>query len=211
MNPHTLVIWDLDGTLTESKPWIIRSYIHILEQAGLPILSDEQFSKMLCGSLHDHIHAMFGKYGKEADEIALEYRRYYAENCFHKVELFEGVRETLEELDGMGIAQAVATMKLESAAVELLDRLGISGYFARIRGGDPSGKVTKADMIRDCMSTGEYDRVVMIGDCPSDRRAAEDAGVGFLAAAFGYGYPKEKCISEGLDFAENLSDIPKMM
>ncbi|MCQ2079993.1 MAG: HAD family hydrolase [archaeon] len=204
----TLVIWDLDGTFTDSRPWIIESYRHILGLAGLPVPSDEVFSTMMCGSLHDHIHTMFGKHGKEADEIALEYRRYYAENCFLKVELFDGVRETLEELDGMGVTQVVATMKLESAAVELLDRLEVSGHFVTIRGGDPSGKVTKADMIRACVSTGEYSRVVMVGDCPSDMRAAREAGVEFLAAAFGYGYPAERCRSEGLDFVEDIRDVP---
>lgn len=194
----TLVIWDLDGTLTDSRPWIISSYQYAAETAGLPVPSEEFLSHMLCGGLHDHLYEIFGKTGPEAEILARYYRDYYSREGLNRVEPFDGIRELIVDLSSRGVVQAIATMKVRGVAKKVLERLGLSEYMVAIEGDTVEGNITKAQMIRNCISTGTYDRVVMIGDCPSDQRAATEAGVEFIAAVYGYGYSKERCQQEGL-------------
>ncbi len=207
----TLAIWDLDGTLTESRPWIISSYSHAAESMGLPVPAGRDLDTIMCGDLYSNVKRMYGLEGAEAREFAGHYRSFYNENCFHRVELFDGIREMLELLRSKGVALAVATMKVESAAKDLMERLGILEYFVMVAGADPNGTRSKCQMIQACMSTGEYDRVLMIGDCPSDEKAAEQAGVRFVAAEYGYGYTAEKCERAGIEYIRSPAEIAKFV
>ncbi len=210
-NMNTLVIWDLDGTLTESKPWIIASYKYAAEAAGLPVPSDEVLSHMMCGGILGHVYEIFGKTGPEADRIAGYYREHYARTGLYNVELFEGVRELIEELNSRGVAQAIATMKVKEVAEKVMERLDLSKFMVAVEGDTTDSKVTKAQMIKNCILTGTYDRVIMIGDCPSDRKAAIEADVEFIAVVYGYGYTAERCHKEGIPCAETVSDILSMI
>ncbi len=202
----TLIIWDLDGTLTDSRPWIVASYQYAAKAAGLPIPSEELLSDMMCGGLHDHIYEIFGKTGPEADRIAGYYRDYYVRECMDKVELFDGILDVLRELSSKNVTQAIATMKIRSAAEGVAEKLGLSEYMVTVQGDDPGGNITKCQMIKNCIATGTYDRVIMIGDCPSDQKAAAEAGVEFIAAVYGYGYTRARCQAEGIAFVENASE-----
>lgn len=211
MYSDILVIWDLDGTLTDSKPWIFASYRFAARNNGFPEPSDEVLDRYMCGGLQEHILALFGKTGAEAQKMADDYRSYYQEHCFDKVEFFDGAREALDTLRERGVSQAVATMKLEPAAIHLMEKLGVKDHFVRIAGSDPEGHVTKPMMIRSCMDTGKYRKVIMVGDCRSDLNAANEVGVDFIAAAFGYGLPEKKCAAEGIEYIEDIRDITKII
>lgn len=206
-----MVIWDLDGTLTESRPWIIASYQYAAEAAGLPVPSKEFLSHMMCGGLHDHIFEIFGKTGPEADELAGYYRDFYAREGLTNVELFDGIREVISSLASKGIVQAIATMKVKNVAEKVTDRLDITRFMVAVEGDTVEGTITKTQMIKKCIATDVYDRVIMIGDCPSDRNSAMEAGVEFIAAAYGYGYTKERCRNEGLVYAEHPADILRLI
>ncbi len=207
----TLTVWDLDGTLTESRPWIISSYSHAAESMGLPVPEGEDLDTIMCGDLYSNVRRMYGLEGEKAQEFARHYRSFYNENCFHRVELFDGIREMLEILKSKGVTMAIATMKTEVSANELMDRLGISEYFVMIAGTDFEGTRTKCQMIQSCMSTGDYDKVLMIGDCPSDEKAAEQAEVRFIAAEYGYGYTAKKCEMAGIEYISRPADIVKFV
>ena len=207
----TLVIWDLDGTLTDSRPGIIASYQHAAMAAGLQVPSEEFLSGMMCGGLHDHIYEIFGKTGPEADRIVGYYREYYAAECVDRVDLFDGVRELIETLSSKGVVQAVATMKVKSVAERVVNRLGLSRYMVAVEGDTPEGSITKSQMIRNCVATGDYDRVVMIGDGPSDQKAAAEACVEFIAAVYGYGFTKELCQKTGVAFAETVPEMLELI
>ena len=207
----TLIIWDMDGTLADTRQWIYASYRYAAKESGFPEPSDEQLSHHCCGGIFDNLEVLFGKTGEEAEAMAALYRKYYAENCMDKVCLFDGIREVVFTLKERGYAQAVATMKIQPVAQELIDNLGIGECFVKVAGTALDRKVTKTQMILDCKSAGDYDRVVMIGDCPTDMHAAKNAGAEFIAVAFGYGFPEERCISEGIDYVNSPEDIIRQL
>lgn len=207
MYSSTLVIWDLDGTITDSRRCIIDSYKHSARMCGLPEPSDEFLSTMMCGGLQEHMRMIFGKTGEEADVLSRHFSEYYADHYIPEVRMFPMFPDLLELLAEKGVDQAVATMNQERVAVHVLRGMGIDGCFRHIAGADEEGKVTKTQMIRKCMSVGHYDRVFMIGDCPSDRRAAENAGVGFIAAAYSYGYTEDECRRDSIRYIVTAEDL----
>lgn len=198
----TLTIWDLDGTLVDSRPWIEAAYRYAAENMGLPVLS----TYPMCGELVDNSMKTYGLDREKAVEFAGFYREYYSEHS-RDVDLFDGAVDTLKALRRKGIATAVATMKAQPYAVKQLKDIGIDGLFDHITGANFDGTRSKSQMIEDCIRAGDYDEAYMIGDCPSDRKAAEEAGIKFVAAAFGYGYPVDKCIKEGIEYIESPMDV----
>lgn len=207
MSSSTLVIWDLDGTVTDSRQCIVNSYRYSARMHGLPEPSEEFLSTMMCGGLQEHMRMIFGKTGEEADILSGHFSDYYAEHYLEEVSMFPLFPKIFDSLERMGVDQAVATMNQEQVARDVLSRMGLSKYFVRIAGADAEGRITKTQMIWDCMSEGDYDRVFMIGDCPSDRRAADNAGVGFIAAAFGYGYSREECERDSISYMVTEDDL----
>lgn len=207
----TLVIWDVDGTLADSRPWIYASYRYAARATGFPEPTDEELGRHCCGGLLDNISTLFGLTGDKARAMGDLYRSYYAEECLDRVCTFNGVPEVLRELKDQGVKQAVATMKIQSAAEDLLGKLGILDCFTKVSGADLDGRITKTQMIRSCMESIEHDRAVMIGDCPQDMQAAREAGAGFVAAMYGYGFSRERCMEEGVPYADSPRDILRLI
>lgn len=205
---RTLVVFDVDGTLTDSRPSIYASYRHAALNAGLPIPSDDMLAHHLCGGLPDNVRELFGVEGDAASEVIGLYRRYYSEECVGKVPLFDGMEEVLRDLRSEGYLLSVATMKIEDVATEFIRGLGLEDLFLTVAGADASGTVTKADMVRRCAREADADIVVMIGDCPQDLEGARQAGAEFIAAAYGYGFPPGKCKEEGIPYVLSPRDIP---
>lgn len=196
-----LVIFDLDGTLEDSRPEIFASYRYAASSLGLPVPSDETLSHHLCGALPDNVRELFGPGRRDAESL---YRQYWRAHG-GEARLFPGVREALLSLSA-DCGLAAATMKLQPIAEETLRAAGILPLFGGVRGADAEGRVTKADMIRSLIHG--YEKAVMVGDCAQDMRAAEAAGVPFVAAAYGYGLPVERCVKEGIPYAASPDDVP---
>ena len=66
----TLIIWDFDGTLADTRPWIYASYRYAARESGFPEPSDEQLSHHCCGGIFDNLEVLFGKTGEEAEAMA---------------------------------------------------------------------------------------------------------------------------------------------
>lgn len=205
---RTLVVFDVDGTLADSRSSIYAAYRHAALDAGLPIPSDDMLAHHLCGGLPDNVRELFGVEGDAASEIIGLYRRYYSEECVGKVPLFDGIEEVLRDLRSEGYLLSVATMKVEDVARDFIHGLGLEDLFLTVAGADASGTVTKADMIRRCAREADADVIVMIGDCPQDLEGARQAGAEFIAAAYGYGLPPEKCREEKIPHVLSPRDIP---
>lgn len=202
-----IVIFDLDGTLTQSKPSIFAAYRYAAEKMGLPVPSDEMLEGHLCGDLPNNIRTLFGVSG-ETERLGIGlYREKYTEICMGNVPLFPGVEQALDSLSEMGVDMYVATMKIEEVAIPFIESLGLSKFFEKVRGASADGSVTKADMILECIGDDDKSRAVMVGDCPQDLRASAEAGVDFIAASYGYGLPVERCRAEHIRYVDDIRKI----
>ena len=192
----TLAVFDMDGTMTDSRESIWRSYRYAARELGVPEPSEEVLKVHLCGALPDNCRAIFGP--ELADEAVRLYREDYFGHIDGGVSLYPGVREALERLRSAGISLAVATMKIQPAAEAAVKAFGLDGLFGTVAGADPEGKRTKGQMILDCAASAGAERTVMIGDCIQDLEAAKEAKCWFIAASYGYGLPLSKCLGLGV-------------
>jgi phosphoglycolate phosphatase len=131
------IVFDLDGTLTDSKRDIAGAQLWVLHQLGVntykaedlyPLIGKplaETFGKLLPSNLHGRI--------AEAAEL---YKSYYPPRALETTTLFPGVRETLEVLHAKGIKLATATTKLTPGTRRVLTHFGIADYFVQIQGSD---------------------------------------------------------------------------
>ena len=136
---QNIVLFDLDGTLTDSAEGIIRSVQHMQEKTGREVWEAEKLGFIVGPPLRDSFRDAFGmKTEEEIDNAVSVFReRYFSVGLFENA-VYDGVKEMLEELKKMGKRLAVATSKHESTAVRILTHFGLADYFEVIGGDDPA-------------------------------------------------------------------------
>ncbi|MEG1932851.1 MAG: HAD hydrolase-like protein, partial [Pygmaiobacter sp.] len=123
---YSAVLFDLDGTLTDSAPGILGSMQYSLAQFGITATAQE-----LRRYLGPPLREMFASYlQKEQIEAGVEiYHADYEKNGIFNATLYEGIRETLCALDAAGVKVCLATAKPQQYAQRILEHFGIDSYF----------------------------------------------------------------------------------
>ena len=189
MRKYDLLIFDLDGTLADTSEGIYNAHRHTLERMGHEYQPSE-LDGVIGGALID-IYTKRFHFSSDDARTAIEiYRKWYAEYGKKQAELYPGVGETLALLKEKGYRLAVATLKLEAFAQEMLKTLGVADCFEVINGVDANDSLTKCDIInktiQDCRT--EKEKAVLIGDSMNDADGAKKAGIDFIGCLYGFGF-----------------------
>ncbi len=186
---HKLIIFDLDGTLADTSDGILNCHRFANREMGKPV-SDEQLSGIIGGPLLQNYREHFGYSEEDALKAVSIYRKRYSEIGFKEATLYEGMKQTLAQLKGRGYKLAVATLKAERFAIPILEGLGVAEYFDLIHGVDDSDTRTKASLIEMCINelSETKDSSVLVGDSHHDALGAQEAGIDFVAALYGFGF-----------------------
>ncbi len=194
------LIFDLDGTLTDSQPGIVGCLRKVLDArnmgdqgplerfVGPPV---EEWTRELLPGASEQARA----------EMARDYRACYDREGWKNNSVFAGVRAMLEELRGEGFPLFVCTSKHQHFAVRILDWFELSGLFMAIRGDQIHlASHRKADLLATLLDEHSLNRATtwMIGDRIYDIEAARANQVRCLAAGWGYGTAQEYAQADGL-------------
>jgi phosphoglycolate phosphatase len=194
MSLRPIVVFDLDGTLAETAPDIMRVLNVILMREGLPALPLERARELVGAGARALIERGFKASGRPLDTETLErlfedFLLIYAEDVASNSHLFDGVLDAMEALRADGYALAVCTNKPILHTRLILDQFGITGHFAAIAGRD-SFPFHKPDPRHLTMTIeaagGDPLRAVMIGDSRTDIDTARAAGIPSICVPFGY-------------------------
>lgn len=193
---YRAVLFDLDGTLTQSGEGITKSVQYALEKLGKP----EPDLKKLEVFVGPPLLQQFMKYAGLDEETAVKAVEYYRER-YTDVGIFEnrpypGVEEMLEGLKRKGYILAVASSKPERFVHRILDHFHLTGYFQEIVGSEMNGgRTSKAEVIEEALSrlhmSGCRKDVIMVGDKEHDVLGAREAGISCVAVSYGYGTEEE--------------------
>ena len=187
------LIFDLDGTLTDSKPGIVGCLREVLEARKM---SGYGPLERFIGPPVEQWAAELLPHGSAEDRLALarDYRACYDRVGWSNNSVFPGVAEMLEQLHRDGFPLYVCTSKHEHFAVRILESFGIAQYFNGIYGDrNDYESHSKSDLLARILSRHAIDHTStwMVGDRSFDIEAAHLNGIRCVAAAWGYGTPEE--------------------
>jgi phosphoglycolate phosphatase len=191
--PLPLLIFDLDGTLTDSKPGIVGCLREVLEARKM---SGYGSLDRFIGPPVEEWAAELLPHGSAEDRTALarDYRACYDRAGWSNNSVYPGVTEMLAQLHHYGFPLYVCTSKHEHFAVRILENFGIAQYFNAIYGDRIDYEShSKSDLLALILSRHAIDSawVWMVGDRSFDIEAAHLNGIRCLGAAWGYGTPEE--------------------
>jgi phosphoglycolate phosphatase len=186
---RSILIFDLDGTLVDSKKDLTASVNHIRHQFDLPLLTEDEIARFIGnGALMLIRRALGPKATEENVQTGLQmFLSYYRAHMLEHTRLYPGVRETLDRLSHCKLA--VLTNKPVHFSCAMLDGLGIYKHFAAVYGGnsfdhkkpDPVGVF---QILSD--TNGHRERSWMIGDSAVDVLTGRNAGVKTCGVTYGY-------------------------
>jgi len=184
-----LVLFDLDGTLTDSRPGIIASIQHALASLGQPVPPESSLLWCIGPPLRDSFVRLLGGEA-DADRAVALYRERFASVGLYENRVYDGIPSLLAELSDRGMALVVATSKAEVFARRIVDHFGLGTYFSSVFGAELSGeRGDKTELIAWILERLDADRreVTMIGDRSHDMIGARNNGIAGMGVLYGYG------------------------
>lgn len=207
-----VILFDLDGTLTESGEGIIKSVEYALEKLGVTENDPENLKRYVGPPLKESFMKFSGLNEEQAEQGIGYYRERYTkvgmfENC-----LYPQIPELLEVLKINDKILGVASSKPEIFVNQILEHFGIAQYFQVIVGSELDGRRSKKEevieeaLLRLHMQT-ERDKVLMVGDKEQDVNGARSCGLQCIGVAYGYGTREELSQAGAVYIADTVEDL----
>ncbi len=191
MSAHDLILFDLDGTLSDPLVGIGRSINYALEHFGFAALDlvrlaayvgppiDETFAALTGATSDADIHAMVAKFRERYSDVG------YSENV-----LYPDVADAIAHLADAGVPLGICTSKREDFADRILRMFGLRAYFRFVNGGEIG--IAKWQQIEALLAAGQVSATtVMVGDRATDLIAAHRNGMKSASVLWGYGSEEE--------------------
>lgn len=206
------VLFDLDGTLTDSGEGIINCAIPALEHFGLPIPSREEMRVFVGPPLHETFQR-FGVPADKTEEAIRVYRSRYIPTGMFENTPYPGIKELLETLKKENYTLYVATSKPEEMSVTILERFGLAPYFDRICGASiDSSRSTKDAVIAYLLEqSGAKEDMVMVGDTKYDVLGAKAHGIPAIGVSWGYGSVEEMTEAGAIGIADTMEQLLELI
>jgi len=187
-NRFDLVVFDWDGTLYDSIPFIVGCLQAAANDCGRPHPSAGAARSVIGLSLQRAMRELFAPADDgECEELISAYRRHYAAREAGPTDLFVGVADLLVRLREGGYRMAVASGKSSRQLATALDATGTAAWFDTLRGPDQTASKPDPLMLREIMRdlNAVPERTLMVGDSLHDLQMAVNAGVDAVAVACG--------------------------
>ena len=206
------VLFDLDGTLTDSGEGIINCAILALEHFGLPIPSREEM-RVFVGPPLSETFVEYGVPADKTDEAIAVYRSRYIPIGKFENRPYDGIRELLEELTWRGHKLYVATSKPEGMSIDILNHFDLAKYFTMICGAalDLSRNSKEAVIAYLLEKSGEKENMVMVGDTKFDVIGAKHHGIPCIGVSWGYGTVEEMRDAGATAIANTPEELLKLI
>ncbi len=215
MKNYKYILFDLDGTITDSSEGVTNAVAYALDRAGLPYNSKDELKKFIGPPLKDGFMRYYGVSESEALSLIEVYREYYSVKGVYENTVYDRMEELLCELKASGKTLIVATSKPEYYSGKLLERAGLAKYFDMIAGATmDSSRVKKEDVIKyalDTMGISDKAQALMIGDRHHDVDGAKAHGIDCMGVLFGFGTREELEEAGACCIAQTVNDIAKFL
>ncbi len=206
------IIFDLDGTLTDSGAGIINCAKFTLEYFNLPIPSPEELRTIVGPPLVDSF-IKFGVDPKDADRAVEVYRSRYIPIGMYENAPYPGIPELLQQLKNQGHRLCIATCKPEQMAAEILTHFGLAQYFDHICGAstDRTRNTKEAVIAHLLQQAAPQGQLVMVGDTHIDVLGAAYHKIPAIGVAWGYGSVEAMVEAGAAAIARDTQDLLELL
>lgn len=211
---YRAVLFDLDGTLTDSGPGIISCVRKTIRHMNCPELPPGTLRRFIGPPTWISFRTFCGLSPEETQKAVGYFRGIYdAEGVFDN-SVYAGIPELLDDLHGAGALLAVATSKPGSQACKVLDHFGLTRKFDDIAAADESDRESgKEKLIRSVLENEGVspEEAAMIGDTKFDAAGARKAGVDFIGVLYGFGTEEEMRREGAAAFVRSVDGLYGML
>ena len=208
---YDVILFDLDGTLTDSGLGITNSVAYALKKYGIEVTDRTELYKFIGPPLRESFEKYYGFSEKEAEKAVEYYREYYVDKGIFENTVYFGIEDLLKEIRDSGKRAIVATSKPQVFAKRILEHFGLADYFEQITGASLDETRTKKDeviaYVLETCGISDRSRVLMVGDREHDILGAKKNGIDSLGVLFGYGGYAELKEAGASYIAETVKDI----
>jgi len=190
--PPDIVLFDLDGTLTDAAPGIVNGMRIVFERFDIEQPDEATMRSYLGPPLAVTWREFYDFTNDQITEALAIYREYYHDVGMFENEVFDGIPELLEHLNNDGITLATATSKPDFSATRIIEHFGLREHFTFIGAANLEGtRDSKALVIEHTLdqlnATANSHSIVMVGDRHHDVHGAKEHGINTIGVLWGYG------------------------
>ena len=212
---YTHILFDLDGTLTDSGPGIMNGFEYTIKKMGGVVEDRSSLRRFVGPPLEESFGKMLGYSPEDTQKAITTYREYYFQmGGVLENDVYPGVVKLLEDLSAMGLNLAVATSKFIKGTKIVLDHFDLGKYFSVIGCGNDSDLKTKKQIIEHVIKEygiTDLSKVLMVGDRHYDIDAAREIGIDSVGVLYGYGSEEEFKKAGATYIAATAEDVKRII
>lgn len=191
---YDIVLFDLDGTITQSESGIFKSARYALSKFGIEETDEKNLRRFIGPPLYYSFSRFYGLEGEDGEKAVGYFHEIYEKDGYKDVLLYNGIKEILKEIRDAGKILIIVTFKPLKMAERVIEHIGIDSFFDAVIG--PSQEMAvpnKTELINRAINLFESagKKAVMIGDRKSDTDGAHEAGIDSIGVLYGYGSREE--------------------
>ncbi|MCO5230467.1 MAG: HAD family hydrolase [Chitinophagales bacterium] len=191
MNGYKNILFDLDGTLTDSSLGITNSVAYALAKYDIEVSDNNELKKFIGPPLTESFERFYHFSKADSIQAVNFYREYYADKGIFENRLYDGIEDLLKVLSSHSQSILLATSKPEFYANQILKYFKIDNYFDFVAGSNMDGtRVRKQEVIShvlDISGINDLKSCIMIGDREHDIIGAQHVGMDAMGVLFGFG------------------------
>lgn len=215
MKNYQIVLFDLDGTLTDPGVGITNSVAYALKKYGIEVADKTQLYPFIGPPLIDSFEKYYGFSEEEAKNAVTLYREYFREKGIFENEVYDGIAPMLEHLKNSGKTLIVATSKPEIFARQILEHFQLDGCFRYIAGANLDGTRSKKNEVieyaLEACDVTDRSSAVMIGDRDYDIIGAQKTGLDSVGVLYGYGNRAELERAQATYIVKTVADLEQLL
>lgn len=191
MKNYSIILFDLDGTLTDSSQGIINAIVYALKKMGVNDYDMSLLKKFLGPPLHESFEKFFHFDKKESLQAVEYYREYFSTKGLFENKVYCGITDLLKTLKENGNTLILATSKPQPFTDRIMQHFDLVKYFDFIAGSNmDTTRSKKAEVIEYAITEcniKDKSSVVMVGDRAEDMIGAQTVGIDSIGVEYGYG------------------------
>lgn len=212
MKKYKNILFDLDGTITDSFEGVANSFIYGLKAFGVENVKKEELGFIMGPPLRDAYMNYFGFDEETAIAAVEKYRERYRTKFLEENRVYDGIEKLLLDLCNRGYKLFLATSKPEVFATQILSHFGLDRYFTGIGAASlDKSRDNKESVLEYIFSEFKIEKEdsVLVGDRFYDLKGAEFVGIDAVGVLYGYGDMEELSQYKNVYIAKTVDDLDK--